>query len=113
MKRPVREAFVIASLAAVLSGGGPARAAESQEEITLQRVSRDTGVGVETLREERGRTGFTLGDLRTAHLMAARTGRSFEEVVAERQAGKPWQQMARESGLSLRQVLRRSPAPKG
>jgi len=96
----------VALPAAALAGTTPAPGADTQEERALKAISRDTGVAVETLREERSETALTLGDLRTAHLMAAAARRSFEVVVAEFKGGKPWHQMARESGLALQQVLR-------
>jgi uncharacterized protein YerC len=91
-------------LGAALAAPPPASAAD--EQTTLQAISRDTGVSVETLRERKTATSLTYGNLRMAHLVAEALRRSFEDVTAEFKAGKAWHEIAGEAGLSLKEVER-------
>jgi hypothetical protein len=91
-------------LGAALVAPPPAFAAD--EQTTLQAISRDTGVSVETLRVQKADTGLPYGDLRMAHLFALATRRSFEDVTTEFKSGKSWHVMAREAGLTLKEVER-------
>jgi hypothetical protein len=85
---------------------GAALAPAADEQSILQAVSRDTGVTVERLVEERAVTGFSNGDLRMGHLVAEALNRSFEDVTKQFKAGKPWHEIAHTGGLSLRDVER-------
>jgi hypothetical protein len=78
----------------------------ADEQAVLAAVSRDTGVSVEKLQEEKTTTGFSYGDLRMGHLMAEALKRSFEDVTKHYKDGQPWQEMARASGLTIKDVER-------
>jgi hypothetical protein len=102
--RTRKAAAFILGAALALAGSPPASPAD--EQTTLQAISRDTGVAVETLRERKTATGFSYGNLRMALLVAEALRRSFEDVTAEFKAGKPWHRITGEAGLSLKEVER-------
>jgi hypothetical protein len=78
----------------------------ADEATTLQAISRDTGVSVQILRDRKTATSLSYGNLRMAHLVAEALRRSFEDVAAEFKAGKPWHEITRAAGLSLKEVER-------
>lgn len=71
----------------------------------LDRISDNTGIPVTTLENQRVATGFGYGELEKAHLLANASGRSFNEIVAMRQSGQGWGQIAHSLGLNLGQVV--------
>lgn len=92
-------------LALVLApGAGLASAAD--EQTILAAVSRDTGVSVEKLQEEKAATGLSYGNLRMGHLVAEALERSFEDVSRQFKQGQPWHEIARAAGLTLEDVER-------
>lgn len=101
-----RTAMAAFILGAVVALAGPPPASPADEQTTLQAISRDTGVAVDALRERKTATGMTYGNLRMALLVAEALRRSFEDVTAEFQAGKPWHRITGEAGLSLKEVER-------
>jgi hypothetical protein len=71
----------------------------------LDRISDETGVPVATLEAQRSATGFGYGELENANLLANESGRSFDEIVAMRQSGEGWGQIAHGLGLNLGRVV--------
>jgi hypothetical protein len=67
----------------------------------LDRMSAATGVPVETLQAQRASTGLGWGSLEKAHLLANATGQSFNDLVAQHQAGQGWGKIAHDNGLNL------------
>jgi hypothetical protein len=91
-------------LAGLAAGSSTASAANEQE--VLQAISRDTGVSVEKLQEQKTTTGFSYGDLRMGHLVAEAVNRPFEDVSRQFKGGQPWDEIAGAEGLSLKDVER-------
>jgi hypothetical protein len=71
----------------------------------LARMSAETGVPVATLQAERASTGLGWGGIEKAHLLANASGRSFDEIVALKQGGQGWGQIAHANGLNLGKVV--------
>lgn len=93
------------ALAALLLGGSdPASAAD--EQTLLQYTSRDTGVPVEKLQQEKSETRLSPYDLRMAHLVSEGMRLDVKQVVARFKAGEPWHVIARSAGLSPREIER-------
>jgi hypothetical protein len=103
----MRATIVVIGL--ILAGAlvvGPGGASAADEQATLQAISRDTGVTVETLQEQKTTTGFSYGDLRMGHLVAEAVNRPFEDVSRQFKGGQPWHEIAGAEGLSLKDVER-------
>jgi hypothetical protein len=71
----------------------------------LTRISDQTGVPVETLQTQKETTGLGYGGLEHANLLANASGQSFETIVAKKQAGEGWGQIAHDYGLNLGKVV--------
>jgi hypothetical protein len=71
----------------------------------LDRISAATGVPVATLQAERASTGLGWGSLEKAHLLANATGQSFDNIVAQHQAGQGWGKIAKNNGLNLGRLV--------
>lgn len=84
----------------------PSTASAADEQTVLQAISRDTGVSVEKLQEQKTTTGFSYGDLRMGHLVAEAVNRPFEDVSRQVKGGQPWHEIAGAEGLSLKDVER-------
>ena len=67
----------------------------------FNRISAQTGVPVDTLREQKAVTGLGYGSLENANLLANATGQSFDDIVAMHNAGEGWGKIARDNGLNL------------
>lgn len=80
-------------------------AATSGHTKVLNRISDETGVPVETLQTQKDATGFGYGELEHANLLANASGQSFDTIVAKRQAGEGWGQIAHDYGLKLGKVV--------
>ena len=76
-------------------------AASASRAANLDRISAETGVPVATLQAERASSGLGWGSLENAHLLANATGQSFNDVVAQHQAGQGWGKIAHDNGLNL------------
>ena len=72
--------------------GGPAK--------VLASISKSTGVPVATLEKEKSSTGLSYGDLYAAHTVAKASGKSFNEIVALKKKGDPWDKIAADNGLA-------------
>lgn len=86
-------------------GVAVSQAATSGNTKVLTRISDETGVPVETLQTQKDTTGFGYGELENANLLANASGQSFDSIVAKRQAGEGWGQIAHDYGLNLGKVV--------
>jgi hypothetical protein len=71
----------------------------------LDRISAATGIPVATLQAERESTGLGWGSLEKAHLLANASGQSFDDIVAQHQAGQGWGKIAHNNGLNLGRLV--------
>src|SRR5436190_19564131 len=71
----------------------------------LDRISAATGVPIATLQAQRASTGLGWGSLEKAHLLANATGQSFDDIVAQHQAGQGWGKIAHNNGLNLGRIV--------
>src|SRR6266480_7262131 len=71
----------------------------------VDRISVATGIPVATLQAERASTGLGWGSLEKAHLLANATGQSFDDIVAQHQAGQGWGKIAHNNGLNLGRIV--------
>jgi hypothetical protein len=76
-------------------------AAKHGEDVVLERISKETGVAIEKLRELKGESGLGFGELLVATEIAAASGKTFADVVAEFKAGKGWGSIAADSNVEL------------
>jgi hypothetical protein len=72
---------------------------------SLDRISAASGIPVATLQAERASTGLGWGSLEKAHLLANATGQSFDDIVAQHQAGRGWGKIAHNNGLNLGRLV--------
>src|SRR6266536_1552601 len=86
-------------------GVAVSQAVTSGNTKVLTRISDETGVSVDTLQAEKASTGFGYGELENANLLATASGQSFDAIVAKRQAGEGWGQIAHDYGLNLGKVV--------
>ena len=86
-------------------GAAVSQAATSGNTKVLSRISTETGVPVDTLQTQKDATGFGYGELEHANLLANASGQSFDTIVAKRQAGEGWGQIAHDYGLNLGKVV--------
>ncbi len=70
-------------------------------------VSREFGVPVTVLEEQRTRTSLGYGGLMIANALARETGRSFDEIVAMKQSGMGWGRIAQENNVKLGPLVSR------
>ena len=66
------------------------------EDPAVERLSRQLGLAVETLRSQREQFKLGWAELLIANRLAQKTGMSFEDVVREVRDGKGWGLIARE-----------------
>lgn len=98
--------LIIAVLSALIVTGATISTANAKpNRHGLDRISDETGVPVVTLEDQRTATGFGYGELEKAHLLANASGRSFNDIVAMRQSGEGWGQIAHDLGLNLGRVV--------
>jgi hypothetical protein len=71
----------------------------------FNRISGETGVPVDTLREQKAATGLGYGSLENANLLANATGNSFDDIVAMHNAGEGWGKIAHDNGLNLGKLV--------
>jgi len=79
----------------------PKEVVESVSEETLQEVSKKTRVPVEKLEKQQAQTKMGSGSLYIANVIAAKSGKSFEEIAAAKKSGKGWGQIAKDNGVKL------------
>lgn len=95
-KRTYMKGLIVILAAVIL-----AFATSASRAANLDRISAETGVPVPTLEAERASSGLGWGSLENAHLLANATGRSFNAIVAQHQAGQGWGKIAHDNGLNL------------
>ncbi|MGI8482486.1 MAG: hypothetical protein ACR2MF_10560 [Chthoniobacterales bacterium] len=71
-------------------------------------ISRETNVPVAVLQDQRTRYGLGYGGLLIGNALAVEIGRPFDEIVALRQAGRGWGDIARQYNVNLGQVVSRA-----
>ena len=69
--------------------------------VVVGHISRELGLPIETLREQRAKTGLGWGDLLIAHRLSREARAGFEQVVADFQGGKSWEDIARDYKADL------------
>jgi hypothetical protein len=70
-------------------------------------VSREFGVPVDLLEQQRTRTQLGYGGLMIANALARETGRSFDDIVAMKRSGMGWGRIAQENGVKLGPIVSR------
>ncbi|MBI3875042.1 MAG: hypothetical protein HY300_03585, partial [Verrucomicrobia bacterium] len=80
-------------------------AAKEGEALVLARITKETGVASPLLLEMREKSKLGMGELFIAAEIAASSGKTFAEVVAEFQAGKGWGEIAAESHVALGAIV--------
>jgi hypothetical protein len=106
-----RQNWVMKTLSLVIAAGFLVFGAAVSQAVTsgntkvLNRISTETGVPVDTLQTQKEATGFGYGELENANLLANASGQSFDTIVAKRQAGEGWGQIAHDYGLNLGKVV--------
>jgi len=127
--RSFRNLLGIVFLGIILVGGAsPGRPQEEVKEITQEEVGKEErlrdkerileneskilekyaerlGVDVDTLADLRAKR-FGYGEITNAVVLSKMTGRPLDEIIAMRESGKGWGQIANESGVKLREVRR-------
>lgn len=112
------------ALAASLVLGTPAVAEEAQDldkqvtkidqasketgasEADLEAVSKATNVPVEELERQQAKTKAGPGSLLIANSLAAKTGQSFDDIMAAKSSGKGWGQIAKENNVKLGPLMK-------
>ena len=69
--------------------------------VVVGHISRELGIPVETLREQQTKTGLGWGDLLIAHRVSREGKAGVEQVVADFQGGKSWEDIARDYKVDL------------
>jgi hypothetical protein len=76
------------------------------ERVVVGHISRKLGIPGEELRTQHAQTGRGWGELLIANRLAALTGRTFDELVAERASGRGWTEIADRYGADLPALLK-------
>jgi hypothetical protein len=101
--------FSLITLASFLLRGAAAFAAAADDTPgstrVFNRISAETGVPVDTLREQKAATGLGYGSVENANLLANATGNSFDDIVAMHNAGQGWGKIAHDNGLNLGKLV--------
>jgi hypothetical protein len=69
--------------------------------VVVGHISRELGITVDTLREQRKETGLGWGDLLVAHRISREGKAPLDQVVAEFRDGKSWEEVARGRKVDL------------
>lgn len=64
-------------------------------------LSVDTGVPVPTLEKQKAASGLGFGGVFIANKLASATGKTFDQIAAEHQAGRGWGEIAKANDLKL------------
>lgn len=99
------KALSIIAAGLLVLGLATSQARTSGNTRVLTRISDETGVPVETLQTQRDATGLGYGELEHANLLANASGQSFDTIMAKRQAGEGWGQIAHDYNLNLGKVV--------
>jgi len=87
------------------AGGAAAQPSSPDHDQVLTRISRETGVPVQTLRKQEAETGLGYGNLEKANLLAKASGHSVQQVVSRFKAGEGWGEIAHDAGLDLGKIV--------
>ena len=77
-------------------------------EQVLSAISRDTGVPVTTLEEQRNRTRLGYGGLFIANSLASATGQTFDQIAALKASGHGWGWIAKQNNVKLGPIISRA-----
>ena len=72
--------------------------------VVVGHISRELGIGVDTLRAQHAQTGLGWGELLVAHRLAREAKLGFDQVVTEYRAGKSWEDLARGHNADLQKL---------
>lgn len=93
------------------------RTAENYDRVQIQpdgtlrvvdAISRETGVPTATIEAQRAQYGLGYGGLLIANSLAAETGRPVDEIIALKQSGRGWGEIAHEYNANLGNVVSRA-----
>lgn len=73
----------------------------NQPEAALAEVAKKTRIPEKQLKEQQTKTKLNPGGLYIANTLAAKTGKSFDEIMAAKNSGKGWGQIAKENNVKL------------
>lgn len=73
----------------------------TQPEQALTEVAKKTGVPEKKLKEQQSKAKLNSGGLYIANTLAAKTGKSFDEIMAAKNSGKGWGQIAKDNNVKL------------
>lgn len=73
----------------------------NQPDTALAAVAKKTRVPEKQLKEQQAKTKLNPGGLYIANTLAAKSGKSFDEIMAARNSGKGWGQIAKENNVKL------------
>lgn len=71
----------------------------------LEGISKDTGVPVKTLTEQREKTKLGFGGLFIANALAKETGKTFDQIVGLHKDGRGWGQIANDNNVKLGAIV--------
>lgn len=77
----------------------------SGSDAPLVAISKQLGIPIDTLKNEKQSTNFGYGQLFIANALAQSTGKSFDQLAQEFQQGKGWGEIAKENGVKLGHVV--------
>lgn len=109
-------AFSIASAALAQDYVALDRTADDYDRVQIQpdgtvrvvdTISRETGVPVTVIQQQRARYGLGYGSLLIANSLAAEVGRPVDEILALRQSGRGWGDIARQYNVNVGNVVGR------
>jgi hypothetical protein len=95
------EATLEASAAAIESAAGQ----PDGDRVVVGHLSRKLGISAEVLRQQRTRSALGWGDVLIANYLATAAKRTFDETVAEHQAGKTWNEVAESHHVPAPELL--------
>jgi hypothetical protein len=72
--------------------------------VVVGHISRELGIPVDTLREQRAKTGLSWGELLVAQRISREGKVGLDDVVAEVRGGKSWEEAARAHKIDLAQL---------
>ena len=72
--------------------------------VVVGHISRELGITVDTLREQRKDTGLGWGNLLVAHRIARESKAPLDQVITEFREGKSWEEVARGRKVDLEKL---------
>lgn len=77
-------------------------AVRKNKERMLSIIVINTDVAATTLEKQKAESGLTFGDVYVAHSLALATRKKFTAIMAMKKSGKPWAEIAKSHGVSLK-----------